>query len=1676
MFRVENPPGRSKPMTDSDTPDDQETQGSERPSEPADATAAYRPDVAGEELVRVLDQYLADLERGQAPSREKLLAEHPSLASQLEPCLSGIEFIHRAARPTGDAPSRLGDFEIVGEVGRGGMGVVYEARQISLDRKVALKVLRFGGVADRDAMERFQREAKTVAQLHHTNIVPIFAIGEQKGVFYYAMQFIEGRSLAAVLEHSQKEASSLNFVEAARWALQAAEALAYAHQRGVIHRDVKPSNLILDPAGQVWLTDFGLAKRMDDATLSITGALLGTPRYMSPEQASAAKQPVDQRTDIYSLGATLYELATGRPLFEADSPQGIISQILTTEPQPPRKVRSGLPRDMETIILKCLAKESQSRYATAQAMADDLRAFCEGRAIKARRARLPERAARWARKNRHSLKLAVSSVAIGMLLVGIGIKLSLQHYHAQLGHIRLKTDGPSLVADVLEADEDRPIMPSFTVPTAEPFDLPEGSYRLRLSGPGRATETTQLLVDRGRQLDYQVGLKQQLLWDPVRLGAADTARVVNLKPSGWFHVIRSDNWRSLSLLNGYDGKPSWTWGATGDLAGRSLQYNRDQDPPALVQPVPDIEHSGVGAVVWACRSSAALWALSGSAFGPTGADIQAQGKELWWFSRGPGETLGVPAVADVDGDGTPDFIATFASSGEVWIEAVSGKTGKSLWRTPLEGKWDHDAARSRFAAEVVPLKGRRTVICAAGSRLIGLELKTGKAAWPAFDLGIEPFVRPQIADLDHDGVPDVLIVGLNPPDTLSVFAVSLATQKPIWKKTLHAQLSSDSWAWAGDRGRSLGELRAWQWIADLGGDGKPAVIVPIVPESGGNIYRRWGGVEVLDGATGKSQWRHRLKLDTNALCCDRILVGPDIDGDGCRDLFAATTAPYQWHRAVFVDALSGKDGRCLWWWHSEPTGLGSSSGGDSISGNGFSTYISQSPYFRATSLRLWSAGRDGWPQLVVPYNGNETAVLSAGSGRLAQKIADCGLLQPADLDQDGIDDLVFRSSWPDTSALYAIHGSPPEMWRRLGDWQPAEDFDGDGVPDLINSAAWYGSPSGMTAISGRDGHVLWRSSEAPREHVALPPGHNDLDGDGTPDFLAVSGRGGGSQSTIVGTSAGVRFPIDLQAISGKTGKRLWSAEDVVVPPDEGQTSALVGWNPLVVTCRDFGGDGDCRVQILYELFSGSPRTSQLWLAELSARDGKTLWRQQLSERRQGDQLSSDMTIQPSYYDVDGDGLLDMVVALPVPPDKSSPGMWSAELVAVSGRDGKQLWRRPLNVKAESYNVKCSASAPAIGRLGGVGDPQVVILTQGWQKPQGKDAVVGEVQSFNARTGEPIWTYQPKFLNSRFFGPHVELVDLNGDGRLSAYASVSNSYNYSSFAITRIAHPDDGVALDSHGKLLPPPELPIAASYDLAGDGKQELLLLGSVKNTSTLRVVCGSAKTILWERSQVTAVREILPGKSGQPAVVVVTAAEGILGLDGMTGRPLWRCPDRAAGAFLWPPEPHEPPWLISPADGSTVCRRALATMASGEYAAAVGVPLADAPLPDDPRIVRSLPWVTQVSADRYGPGGTHFPPMWIATWVFLASLLMDVVRRRWRSLAVWLGVFLLASMAVTIVMLWNDAGAMDPMESYTRSGWYQVAYFGMPVAGALVALRLIVRPAWRLVRGGIRLIQPRCP
>ncbi len=406
----------------------------------------------------------------------------------------------------------LGEFRIVREVGRGGMGVVYEAEQTSLRRKVALKVLRFGMVADDEVLRRFQAEAETVARLHHTNIVPVFAVGTEHGVSYYAMQFIEGRSLADVEEESSRTRRPIRCDDVARWGVQAAEALAHAHQRRVIHRDIKPSNLLIDADGVVWLTDFGLAKRSDEATLTLSGTLMGTPRYMSPEQAQARARPIDHRTDIYSLGASLYELATGRPVFESATAHDVIMQILTAEPTAPRSLRRDIPKDLETIILTCLAKDPDRRYATAQALAEDLRLFLEGRAIKARRTPAWEKAALWARRQKKSVAIGAIAAIASVIVAGTVLSLWLRHEQSRLGQLSLSTQGEPLSAEILHPDRDERVGDPFTVPTRSPVALPEGDHRVRLSAVGKLSETYQLRLERGVIQDYPVELSQRDLW------------------------------------------------------------------------------------------------------------------------------------------------------------------------------------------------------------------------------------------------------------------------------------------------------------------------------------------------------------------------------------------------------------------------------------------------------------------------------------------------------------------------------------------------------------------------------------------------------------------------------------------------------------------------------------------------------------------------------------------------------------------------------------------------------------------------------------------------------------------------------------------------------------------------------------------------------------------------------------------------------------------------------------------------------------------------------------------------------------------------------------------------------------------------------------------------------------
>ena len=293
--------------------------------------------------------------------------------------------------------AHIGDYELLQVIAQGGMGVVYQARQRSLNRMVALKMLLGGYHASEAFKQRFQREASAAAGLQHSNIIAIYEVGEHEGQPYYTMEYVVGSDLAQAVKNGP-----LELTRAAEYVRIAASAIDHAHEKGILHRDLKPSNILLGKDGRLRITDFGLARQLDgDSRLTLSGDTLGSPGYLPPEQVSLSHGALGPTSDVYALGATLYCLITGRPPFQTGTLADTLEQVRKMEPIPPRRLNPTVPRDLETICLKCLEKEPGRRYSTAAALANDLDRWLEGKAINARPVSTPERAWLWAKRQSH---------------------------------------------------------------------------------------------------------------------------------------------------------------------------------------------------------------------------------------------------------------------------------------------------------------------------------------------------------------------------------------------------------------------------------------------------------------------------------------------------------------------------------------------------------------------------------------------------------------------------------------------------------------------------------------------------------------------------------------------------------------------------------------------------------------------------------------------------------------------------------------------------------------------------------------------------------------------------------------------------------------------------------------------------------------------------------------------------------------------------------------------------------------------------------------------------------------------------------------------------------------------------------------------------------------------------
>jgi|GEM_PF-3895252 len=838
-------------------------------------------------LGEVLDEYLQHVEKGTAIPRAEFLEKHPEMADRLAACLDGIELFGEPDKPqviedSKPALPEIADYEIHGEIGRGGMGVVYEAREKSLDRTVALKVMRFG-IVDPRALERFRREAETAGALHHTNIVPVYATGREGDTSWYAMQLIEGQSLAqrihsAYADGHRKPVSSDEIIDVG---LQAAEALHHAHERDVVHRDVKPANLIVDKEGRVWLTDFGLARRLVDVGATMTGALLGTPRYMSPEQADLSRVDVDHRSDIYSLGATLYELATGTPPFAGDDPLSVISQIRFEEPPSPRSIRPGISRDLDVVLMKCLAKESSRRYATAEELADDLRAIRDDRPIKAKPTSFLEHTARWVRKHQVGARTA-GVAAIATLLIGVLAMLGWENWREyNQAAFRLRAAGgpysttiqPVQASNAATSSSVEPM--NLTVPMQSYQKLPHGDYDVMLSSRGRWSQKVRLPIRPGLDTEYSLRAQDR----PVREISIDGAMAAVTAAFDGPAIL----WSRDGQLRRYatDEKNDWT-----------MDASKIETQVVRISPADDTETESDA------DSSDDSLEVDFAVFPPV--DRTPWVRSRWHENpqiATPARTL--RSAIDIDADGTADTIV--AAMGKSALMAVNAN-GKILW------------------SKAYDLNGH---------------LREGN---PSTLRGPIQHLLPGIIDMhdvgdrDDDGVSDLVaqMVHIQPGIQNDVCLVLLSGRSGDVINAVHppaVKLKDYSdWPFDGQlryyymTQRTTGTMRFYEHRFSIDGSYDHRKVV-----------RRTGGTStfavpsplmLMDAATGDELWDLKEPQVSGQ---HRLALTADIDNDGTRDFVAASvhgSTPLQLKpgdsteigiASVYVDWISGVIGQSIMW-------------------------------------------------------------------------------------------------------------------------------------------------------------------------------------------------------------------------------------------------------------------------------------------------------------------------------------------------------------------------------------------------------------------------------------------------------------------------------------------------------------------------------------------------------------------------------------------------------------------------------------------------------------------------------------------------------------------------------------------------------------------------------------------
>ena len=1023
-----------------------------------------------------------------------------------------------------DAPgAKFGRYEIIDEIARGATAVVYRARQPGLDRIVALKVLQSGPMASVEQLQRFMQEAQSAARLQHPNIVPIHDFGVQAGQHYFTMDLIDGESLADRLARGP-----IPTREALAITRQVADALHFAHEHNVVHRDIKPGNILLDKSGRVHVTDFGVAKEMDhtEMRLTATGQMIGTPQYMSPEQASGRSAHVDRRADVFSLGSTLYEMLTGQPAFLADSMMQMLHKICHDDPPSPHTLNHKIHRDAATICLKAIEKDLPRRYQTARAMAQDIERFLASEPIAAT---APSLVLRRLRK----LKRHVPLIAGNLLLAGLALYALRLYLRSRPSHVELRigTENCEVTLDdqriapeqfaepmlikagrhhVQVASEPEYNPQEFTfvtkpaesvsfnvdlerrrgrlVVTANPPDagitiFGPDNYRLPLRGPRVEQELPTgpytVLVYRENYLAHDL--------DVVVANHATNTCTVALPSVGVWSAPTGANIQSVPAVADVDDS-GMTEAVVGDNAGSVYCVSARTGVMKWVHQVGD----AVQAPVAVAATNIFVGTTAGKLFCLAGGD----GHEVWRkpFDAG-GPIYGAILLRDVNGDGTPDAII---GSGDGSVFAVSGVTGTGLWTNNVEGRIESAVALGRSGTNEVVLVGTSSMF------LYCYSVARGELLWRA-EAGAPLLFPPRFAELA--GQPCALFpTPKSAGDNRTLTAISLTDHKVVGASDEFPQRFDLTGTGAPQQivvtatgttcFDATGTNQLWQseylavgaYTADMDGDGTLDLVFNNGPDE----------IVALSGKDGSLIGRIKLDATTG-----RGLALDDVDRDGNPDIIVGV--------AQHLQCFSFTGGRKLWFARSDGyyDAPFTSLAGRFITKNIAGEIVCHDPQF---SDAVWQVPTSPQP---APYYGvaaGPGVVVDAdASPRLLRALAaDTGKLLwqtrlPAETETIGApavgENLVVVSDGVASVHAFALTNGTPRWSARLPNVTTAATI-GGGRVIVTGMTDRYAA---VYCLSATNGQTLWRTGFS--DPVPTPPVLVDVNGDGIPDVVAACDNG-----------------------------------------------------------------------------------------------------------------------------------------------------------------------------------------------------------------------------------------------------------------------------------------------------------------------------------------------------------------------------------------------------------------------------------------------------------------------------------------------------------------------------------------------------------------------------------------